>query len=89
MRGDSESASKNTSKPVFKCPKYSNIRIFENSLASDLVFVFAEYKYNLTIDMILFSIKSIFQVMGRGSDIKGDPNLASYELLLQFQSTVA
>ena len=39
MRGDSESASKNTSKPVFKCPKYSNIRIFENSLASDLVFV--------------------------------------------------
>ena len=39
MRGDSESASKNTSKPVFKYPKYSNIRIFENSLASDLVFV--------------------------------------------------
>ena len=42
MRGDSESASKNTSKPVFKCPKYSNIRIFENSLASDLVFSQAE-----------------------------------------------
>ena len=39
MRGDSESASKNTSKPIFKHPKYSNIRIFENSLASDLVFV--------------------------------------------------
>ena len=39
MRGDSESASKNTSKSVFKYPKYSNIRIFENSLASDLVFV--------------------------------------------------
>ena len=41
MWGDSESASKNTSKPIFKYPKYSNIfiRIFENSLASDLVFV--------------------------------------------------
>ena len=39
MRGDSESASKNTSKPTFKYPKYSNIRIFENSLASDLVFL--------------------------------------------------
>ena len=47
MRGDSESASKNTSKPICKCLKYSNIRIFENSLASDLVFVFTlrlEYK---------------------------------------------
>ena len=32
MWGDSESA-------IFKYPKYSNIRIFENSLASDLVFV--------------------------------------------------
>ena len=30
---------KNTSKPIFKYPKYSNIRIFENSLASNLVFV--------------------------------------------------
>ena len=39
MRGYSESASKNTSKPIFKYPKYSNIRISENSLASDLVFV--------------------------------------------------
>ena len=41
MRGDSESASKNTSNPTFKYPNYSksNIRIFENSLASDLVFV--------------------------------------------------
>ena len=39
MRGDSESASKNTLLPIFKCPIYSNIRIFENSLASDLVFV--------------------------------------------------
>ena len=25
--------------PIFKYPKYSNTRIFENSLASDLVFV--------------------------------------------------
>ena len=39
MRGDSESASKNTSTPIFIYPKYSNIRILENSLASDLVFV--------------------------------------------------
>ena len=30
---------KNTSKPIFKYSKYSNARIFENSLASDLVFV--------------------------------------------------
>ena len=28
---------KNTSKPIFKYPKCSNIRIFENSLVSDLV----------------------------------------------------
>ena len=40
MRGDSESVSKNTSNPIFQYPKYSNIRIFENSLASDLVFVY-------------------------------------------------
>ena len=39
MLGDSESASKNTSKLVDENLKYSNIRIFENSLASDLVFV--------------------------------------------------
>ena len=39
MRGDSESASKNTSKPFFKYPKHSIVRIFENSLASDIVFV--------------------------------------------------
>ena len=36
---DSESASKNTSKLILKYPKYSSIRIFENSLGSDLVFV--------------------------------------------------
>ena len=39
MRGDSGSASKNTSEPIFKYPKYSNMRIFKNSLASDFVFV--------------------------------------------------
>ena len=39
MWSDSESASKNTSNPIFKYPKYSNIRIFENSLAIELVFV--------------------------------------------------
>ena len=44
MRGDSESASKNTSYPIFKYPKYSKIRTSENSLASDLVFVGA-YAY--------------------------------------------
>ena len=42
MRGVSESASKNTLEPIFKHPKYSNIRISENSLASDLVFVSPE-----------------------------------------------
>ena len=36
---DSESASKNTSKLILKYPKYSSIRIFENSLGSDLIFV--------------------------------------------------
>ena len=36
MRGDSESASKNTSNPIFNYPKYSNVRIFENSLASSI-----------------------------------------------------
>ena len=39
MRGDSESASKNTSNPIIKYQNYSNVRIFENSLASELVFV--------------------------------------------------
>ena len=39
MRGDSESASRNTSNPDFTYLKYSNIRISESSLASDLVFV--------------------------------------------------
>ena len=43
MRGDLESASKNTSNPTFQYPKYSNIRIFENSLASDLVFVIHDH----------------------------------------------
>ena len=37
MQGDLESASKNTWKAIFECPKYSNIRISENSLASNLV----------------------------------------------------
>ena len=46
MRGDSGSASKNTSVPTFKHPKYSNIRISKNSLASDLVFVFILYTSN-------------------------------------------
>ena len=47
MRGDSESASKNTSKLISKCTKYSNIRIFENSLASDLVFVWGVVGFTL------------------------------------------
>ena len=51
MRGDSESASKNTSKPIFKYPKYSNIRIFENSLASDLVFVIFFTNMNMIMNM--------------------------------------
>ena len=33
---------KNTSKHGSKYPEYSNIKIFENSLASDLVFVLGE-----------------------------------------------
>ena len=37
MGGDSESASKNTLIPILKYRKYSNIRIFENLLASELV----------------------------------------------------
>ena len=50
MRCGSESASKNRSKPIFKYPKYSNIRIFENSLASDLVFVSGSITLNCKCD---------------------------------------
>ena len=38
MRGNLVSASQNESKPIFKYPKYSNIMISENFLASDLLF---------------------------------------------------
>ena len=54
MPGDSESASKNTSKLIFKYPKYSNIRIFENSLASDLSFV---YLINYILTKILWNFR--------------------------------
>ena len=49
MRGYSESASKNTSVAIFQITKYSKIRIFENSLASDLVFV-GEYGIDMTVE---------------------------------------
>ena len=39
MRGDSESASKNTYNCIIEHPNYSNARIFENSLARKLIFV--------------------------------------------------
>ena len=40
MGGDSESASKNTSISILKCRKYSNVRILENLLASELVLAY-------------------------------------------------
>ena len=60
MRGDSESASKNTSKPISTVtyPKYSNVRIFENSLASDLVFVIVivyMFEFDIVITELIFA----------------------------------
>ena len=67
MWGDSESASKNTSKPIFKCPKYSNIRIFKNSLASELVFVSVMLNHQLEIvgeEFVTFIAHSSFSRSG-------------------------
>ena len=91
MRGDSESASKNTSEPIFKYLKYSKIRISENSLASDLVFVvkLTDRHIQMIWEIVNCSENLVSEILSQSEDVTIEAVAESMtDLIQEIETTV-